>query len=246
MKREHSALFAACAAVFATTSQCFAQGSQLAPPAPMGPYVAPSPSQADEARRRQETLDLLRRGAAEDSGRSLSLFWAKAGVGVSHLGLAALSEDKLGLGETSGTGPVIDFGAGVRLVAFTLGARARLHALSNVSLWNIGANAAFHLPLNPIEPYIGLHAGYVFSGGVSASAVPAALTPKSSDVSLRGLGAGLSAGADYFVVPLFSLGLDVSVDTYFLNRKAIAATGSPSGSAVGFGVSGAVRLGLHL
>ncbi len=234
-------------AVFAVALPSRAQGAQLAPPAPMGPYVAPA--QNDEARRRQETEGLLRRGGVEVSGRPLSLFYTEAGIGLSHVGLATVSNSGLGLTETTGTGPVIDLGAGVRLVAFTLGARARLHALSNMSLWQVGVDAAFHLPINPIEPYIGLHAGYAFSGGVSSSAVPVALAASASDVSVHGLGLGLSVGGDHYFSSLLSLGLDVSGDLFFLSRSAITATAAPSvpsASSTGLGIAATLRLGLHL
>ncbi len=235
------------AATLGVAAPCFAQ---LAPPAPMGPNVAAASN--DEARRRQQTDDLLRRGGIEDSGRPLSFFYTEAGIGLSHVGLATLSNANLGLSKTTGTGPVIDLGAGVRLLAFTLGARARLHALSNTSLWQIGADAAFHLPINPIEPYIGLHAGYAFSGAVADSAVAAGSgipAPNASDVSLRGLGVGIEVGGDYYLSSLLSLGLDVSGDVFFLHRAAIATGAAltlPSGSSSGLGVAGTLRLGLHL
>lgn len=72
-------------------------------------------------------------------------------------------------------------------------------------------------------------------------------------------------GADYYVLPYFSLGLDATADGLFLTRppaplpgdfKALppaaknAIKNNPlykeSGDSVGFGVSGSLRLGIHL
>ena len=61
--------------------------------------------------------------------------------------------------------------AGVRLLFFTLGARARDLQLSGFNLWELDGEAAFHIRIWRIDPYFGVRGGYAFVGSLGSGAV---------------------------------------------------------------------------
>lgn len=152
------------------------------------------------------TVAQLQEGESEDSGRRLELVYVNADVGGGFI--------------AGGTGYGF-FGAGgsvgVRLLTFTLGARVR-DQLGSANMLLVNGEAAYHLVLGSADLVLGAHGGYAGvtnTGGGS------------------GANAGLDVGFDYYLSSLFSVGVAVSPDLYFLG-------GDPR-----FGLFAGPRAGLH-
>ena len=110
----------------------------------------------------------LDRADKEDSGRGLEFAWLNAELGPQYVGLQALKADNLVDGtlvESKGVGMGYGAGLGVRLLAFTFGARFRFGNFSDWQLWTLGAEAGMHIPLGRLEPYFSFGAGYASLGG---------------------------------------------------------------------------------
>ncbi|MEI9938150.1 MAG: hypothetical protein WDO69_13100 [Pseudomonadota bacterium] len=201
----------------------------------------------------------LDRADKEDSGRGLEFAWLNAEVGPQYLGLEALKANNLvdsSQFDSKGVGMVYGAGLGVRLVAFTLGARFRFANFSDWQLWTLGAEGGMHIPLGRIEPYFTLGAGYASLGGFKPVALSAA-DPSAHGLDLRG-----AVGLDVYLSNTFSIGGNLSGDFLFLSRSASAGVPLPTGasqeeqhanafysqdgSGIGAGATLSVVLGLHI
>jgi hypothetical protein len=201
---------------------------------------------------------------SRDSGLGLEWFWLHADLGASYVGLDSVNSSTFSLQHSSSAGAAFGLGAGVRLLFFTLGARARDLQLSIFNLWEIEGEAAFHMRIDHVDPYFGFRGGYAFDGALSSSAIGSP-TGTSPDVSVHGYVAGLTAGLDYYFNHFLSLGVDLNPEFLFLQRPKVALpagfnalppnvqsqiTSSPlyqeSGTSVGFGFTGTAHLGVHL
>jgi hypothetical protein len=215
-----------------------AQAQVLQPPPAFGPsgpygatpqngpqYLGPAP---------MGTQQRLEQSEREDSRRGLEVAWTSVDLGGSYVGLDALGSGS-GVPTTHGVGPMVGLGAGVRLIAFTFGARVRLHPLSAFTLWQINAEAGWHVPLGAWDPYVNLHGGYLTS---SAHDVP------SDFASPHGWDLGVSGGTDYYLSSLFSVGGDATADVLFVKRDAGPAA-YPAGSSTGLAASLSLHAGLH-
>jgi hypothetical protein len=196
------------------------------------------------------------RDEPKDSGLGLEWVWLNADVGVDYTSMNSLSSSNLQIQKASSFGPAFGVGAGVRLLFFTLGARVRDLQLSDFSLWEVNAEAAFHMRIDHVDPYFGVRGGYAFVGTLSSDAV----ANGASEFSVHGFNAGLVFGFDYYFNHWVSVGLDGNPDFLFLQRPpigsippAVLAQLSPaqqsayqqSGSSIGFGFAGTVHAGLH-
>lgn len=254
------------ATLFATSS---ASAQTLAPPPPIssstpnaqGTQVSPTSDIAfTESSATTSRLDEAER---EDSGRKFELFWINGELGGSYIDMSQLSSSSLALEKTSSAGPMVGLGAGVRLVLFVLGARARYNALGTFNMWQLNAEAGLKIPIRSLDFGFGFHGGYSFVGSLADSAVATdPNTPTHADaVKVRGFNAGADVVLDYYLTPLFSLGLGVTGDFLFLNRPALdkpsgltaeqsaAIDSDPlyqkSGSSAGLQLGAALRVGLH-
>ena len=158
--------------------------------------------------------------------------------------LSAPERVKLG----SGIGGAFELALGVRLLVFTLGPRARFMVLSDdKTLWQLGAEAAFHIPLGRFEPFVGMQGGYTF-GSSSTQYKCAGACP--SRLSFGGADVGLGGGADYYLTPQLSLGGAANVMFLFLSRKAVDGSPDPafasSESMIGLGATLGVHAAFHL
>lgn len=254
------------AALFATSS---ASAQTLAPPPPISSSTpstqptTPSPTSDVAFTESSATTSRLDEAEREDSGRKFELFWLNGEVGGSYIDMSQLSSNSLALEKTSSAGPMLGLGAGVRLVLFVLGARARYNALSSFNMWQLNAEAGIKIPIRSLDIGFGFHGGYSFVGSLADSAVATNTnTPTHADaVKVRGLNAGADFVFDYYLTPLFSMGLGVTGDFLFLNRPALdkpsgltaeqsaALDNDPlyqkSGSSAGLQLGAALRLGLH-
>jgi len=225
---------------------------QLAPPAPMGPNGPTSPSgPTGPAPAPGSTEAELQKAEEEDSGRNFELVYVNADFGGSYINMQQFSQDKLALVKSDSGGIMAGLGAGVRLLVFTLGARARFHHLGAFDLWQLGGEGGFHIPIGRLDPYILVHGGYAFTGSLSDS----------GDAKVHGFNAGASLGGDYYLSALFSIGIDGTADFLFLQRPPAPLPSNltadqkaqlqaqplyaNSGSSAGFGLSGSLHFGLH-
>ncbi len=212
-----------------------ARGQDLTPPPAFGPSGPPAAPLMGPPPATAGTRQRLEESERADSGRGLEIAWTNVDLGASYVGLDALSSGS-GVPTTHAVGPMLGLGAGVRLIAFTVGARVRLHPLSAFTLWQINAEAGWHVPLGAWDPYVNLHGGYVTT---SVSDAPSGFS------SPHGFDLGLSGGTDYYLSPLFSVGGDATADLLFVKRDASPPLAPASGSSTGLAASLSAHAGLH-
>lgn len=260
MRRPLVAAFAALC-LFSVTRPASAQ--DVAPPPPMTPPGGPAPSWESGT----DTSAKLDEAERKDSGRNFELFWIDAKAGGSYINMSQFSSSSFQVKQSSSQGPMFDVGAGVRFVILVLGARLRYNALSAFNMWQINGEAGLKIPVSSVDINFGLHGGYSFVGKLGdAQAATDPGTPDPSDkVSIRGWNAGLEAGVDYYLTPIFSIGVGALADFLLLNRPPVALPANfsqlpadqqakvkndplykQSGTSAGFEVAGGLRLGLHL
>lgn len=215
---------------------------QTAPPAGSGLLPPPPPPTPESV----QTLRQLEQAERADSGRGLQFVWLEPEVAFQWMALTALKDDGLAESlDTSGIGAVIGAGAGLRLLYLTAGARFRYLLLAPFRLWSLGFEAALRVPRGRWEPYGALGVGYV--------AVPRFVDDSSaiaSEVSASGLSTRLGGGIDYYVTPVFSIGMRADFEFLFTWRPAISGAEARSayatkGSGIGVGASASLMLGLH-
>jgi hypothetical protein len=258
----------------ASTSATTARAQGLEPPPPLAP-AAPGypgystyPNQPPPPSTGGSSPD-----ENEDSGLGLEWVWLNAEAGASYVDMQSFSASSFGLVKTSSGGPSFGVGAGVRLLFFTLGVRARDLSLSDIgNLWLLNLEAAFHTRIWRIDPYFGVRGGYNFVGSLSGSSVQVAAGNTPGDVSVHGFNVGPMFGIDFYLAKWISLGADIDAQFLFLQRPAPALPAaacpppmmqsvclqtlkaadpqaytiySNSGSSVGFGFTGAAHLGVH-
>ena len=218
------------------------QAGGLAPPPPMPPG-GPAPGV-------EETVQRLDESKTADAGRRLELVWLDVQGGFQQLGLETFKGDQRltgGFVPTSASGGVLGLGAGARLLFLTVLARGRIGFSSVGQLYEVGGEVGFHVPLGSVEPHVQLGAGYAAMahlhddvGGAVASAI-----------ALRGFYARAGGGVDVFVLPMLSIGVDVSAELLGLSRSAVAtsdvsriASGLPASRAAGAGLLATSASGL--
>jgi hypothetical protein len=262
--RGHHALVA-CASLLAFASLTSSAGAQdLAPPPPISPGAPGSPT--PEQNQQAQTTRSLDEAEQKDSGRNFELVWLDGSIGGSYINMAQFSSESLQIKNTDAAGPAFSLGAGVRFVILVLGARLRHNALSSFNMWQINAEAGLKIPVSSFDILFGLHGGYSFVGRLGDAGVATnTSTPASTDaVSIRGFNAGVDVAFDYYVSPLFSVGVGILGDFLFLNRPPVdkpagfasltpdqqaAIDNDPvyqkSGTSAGLQLAGGLRLGLH-
>jgi hypothetical protein len=202
-------------AVLALGSLAHAQGLEPPPPLPGYPtQTAPTTgyqsAQSDEEKK--------------DSGLGLEWVYLNAEAGVSYVDLKSFNASNLGLNNTSAGGPSFGFGAGVRLIFFTLGVRARDLSLSDIgNLWMLNLEAAFHTRFGRVDPYFGVRGGYNFVGSLSTSSLQTASTGGTPPgVDVHGWNVGPMFGMDFYPTKRISLGFDLDSQFLFLQRPSPA------------------------
>ena len=239
-----------------------ARAQDLQAPPPMSqPQTSPSTSiQTTQSTATTQQLDESER---HDSGRNLELVWVDGQVNGSYINMSQFSSKSFAIDKTSSAGPAFSVGAGIRLLVLVLGARLRYNALSAFNMWQANAEVGLKIPIRSFDFLLNVHGGYSWVGSLGdANKATDTSTPTSNDaVSIRGFNAGLETGLDYYITPLFSVGLGALADFLYLNRPAIdkpagltaaqqqAVNNDPlykrSGSTAGFQLGGGLRLGVH-
>jgi len=262
------ASLAAAASLAVLVSPATARAQGLEPPPPMqqpppttntpGLPGSEPPNVAPETVNDQES---------EDSGLGLEWVWLNADAGFGYANMESFSTKSLGMQKTASSGPAFGVGAGVRLLFLTLGLRARDLILDMGNLWEIGAEAAFHIRVWHIDPYFGVRGGYNFVGSLDSSTVGTAVG-NSSGASVHGFNVGPMAGIDVYFSHAFSVGADVDAQFLFISRPAVPVPGGlsvsqavakvpaqyqaqaqmlygSSGSSAGLQVTPTIHLGVH-
>ncbi|MGH7436906.1 MAG: hypothetical protein ACRENE_14635 [Polyangiaceae bacterium] len=201
---------------------------------------------------------------SQDSGLGLEWVYLNADAGYGYANMTSFSSSSLGLANTEGTGFTWGVGAGVRLLFLSAGVRLRNELLDNPgSLWNIDLEAAFHMRIWRIDPYLGVRGGYDWVGSFNTGAISNAAMGSEPAVSINGFDVGPMLGLDIYFSSLVSIGAELNAQFLFLNRPkpplppggeaAVMMIPDPrvqqlynqSGSSVGFGGVGTIHLGIH-
>jgi hypothetical protein len=188
------------------------QAGGLKPPEAVQTDATPNPQSQTEVQ--------LDRAVKEDSGRGLEFVALNVEVGPEFLGLHTLKADNLVDSkyiDSKGTGVAVGAGLGVRLLAFTVGARFRYANFSDFALWTLGAEGGLHIPLGRLEPYLTLGAGYASASFDKANS---GFNPNSA----HGFDLRVGAGVDYYLTNTFTVGANLTGDALFLSRKASSGT----------------------
>lgn len=239
-----------------------ARAQDLQAPPPLTPQQT-SPTTTMQTTQTTATTQQLNESERKDSGRNFELVWIDGQVNGSYINMSSFSSKSFAIEKTSSAGPAFSVGAGIRLLLLVLGARIRYNALSSFNLWQANAEVGVKVPIRAIDFLLNVHGGYAWVGSLGdANRATDTSTPTSNDaVSIRGFNAGLETGLDYYVTPLFSVGLGAMADFLYLNRPAIdkpagltaaqqqAVDNDPlykrSGSTAGIQIGGGLRLGVH-
>ncbi len=227
--------------------------STAVPVTPQGqpPQVQPTPqAQAAANAQAEEVAEAKAEAKASKTLATESLLYLNAGGGVSYVGLATVNSSKLALGNAAGTGGLVDIGAGVRLVLFTLGPRVRYHMRSSFDMWQINAEIGIHIPVRKWDGYFGLHGGYTVVGTLTSNAFSDVRSPTpSEDLRVRGFDVGIQLGLDYYVNRWFSVGGGISGELLFVRRPALASSKDPefgvAGGGIGIAAVASLRAGVH-
>jgi hypothetical protein len=247
------ALAAAVPAALVLFAASAASAQDLNAPPPMS--TTPTPSSAGTS---TNTSD-----ESQDSGLGLEWVYLNADAGFGYTNMASFSQSNLAIQQTSSAGGAFAVGAGVRLLFFTLGVRARDLQLTDYNLWELDGEAAFHIRIWRIDPYFGVRGGYAFVGSLGSGAVSTASGSSSSDVAVHGLNLGPMFGIDVYLSSLFSLGAEANAEFLYLKRPPVALPAGvtsadvsmlppaqqelyqQSGSSAGFGAVATLHAGLH-
>jgi hypothetical protein len=224
------------------------QAGGLKPPEAVQTDTTPNPQSSTEVQ--------LDRAVKEDSGRGLEFVALNVEVGPEFLGLHTLKADNLvdsKFIDSKGTGLAVGAGLGVRLLAFTVGARFHYANFSDFALWTLGAEGGLHIPLGRLEPYFTLGAGYASVG--SFDKANSGFNPNGA----HGFDLRVGAGVDYYLTNTFTVGGNLTGDALFLSRKgggAVPTTTDPDamrasavyaadGSGIGASATLSAVFGLH-
>ena len=212
-----------------------------------------------DPRQESTTQQTLNTADQKDSGRGLEFVWANAEVGFQYLSLNTFHANNLvdsQFVKTTQGGPLYGFGAGLRLIFLTLGARFRLGDFSAWQLWTLDAEAGLHMPIGRVEPYFNFAAGYASVGAFGGAS--SAINLQNTGVNIHGWNARAGFGMDVYITRVFSVGALMTGEMLYLKRSHIniAPTGNPAvdeaakvyandGSSIGGAATLTGVVGLH-
>lgn len=178
----------------------------------------PPPPPTPEMIRTEQQLDQSKQ---DDAGRRLEWVWIDVQGGFEQLGMQTFNGGApgfvAGFVRTSSSGGCVGVGAGARLLFFTFLARARLGVFDSGLFYRLGGEAGFHIPLGNVEPHLALGLGYAAMGDLHDTVGGAA----AEAIAIHGFYTRATAGLDYYVTPVFSVGGDLSTELLGLTRPAL-------------------------
>jgi hypothetical protein len=221
------------------------------------PAAAGAPVATDTVVVKDKPNDLASANNRQNGGTALEWVYLNADVGAAGVDLVSLKSSRWDLQDSSSAGPAFGIAAGARLLFLSLGLRARDLQLASFNLWEIDAEAAFHMKIWRIDPYFGVRGGYAFMGAMSAESLQTSTGSAASDVTVHGWNVGPMVGLDVYFSKLISVGVDANAEVLFLKRPPLplqpGQTIAPqyqglyadSGSSIGAGFVGMAHLGVH-
>ena len=221
-------------------------------PAPIVVVQPPAAAPADSGEKKKTVTEEL-----EDGGLGLEWVYLNADLGSAYTDLVSLKSSNWQLQDNSASGLAFGLGAGVRIVFLSAGIRVRDLQLSSFNLWETDLEAALHFRIWRFDLYLGARGGYAFLGSFSADSLRASTGSSTSDVAVHGWNVGPTAGLDFYISKLVSVGIDTNAEVLFLRRPPIplqpGQTVAPqyqslyadSGSSIGAGFVGVGHLGIH-
>jgi len=178
------------------------------------------------------TEQSLKQADDKDSGRGLEFVWVNAEAGFQYLSLNTFHANNLvdsQFVKSSQSGPLFGFGAGLRLIFLTLGARFRLGDFSAWQMWTLDAEAGLHMPIGMVEPYFNFGAGYASMGAISGNN---ALNFQSAGVNIHGWNARIGFGMDIYLTRTISVGALMTGDMLYLKRSQRLTIANPNTPAL--------------
>ena len=176
-----------------------------------------------------QTEQSLRTADDKDSGRGLQFVWINAEAGFQYLSLNTFHANNLvdsQIVKSSQAGPLYGFGAGLRLIFLTLGARFRLGDFSAWQLWTLDAEAGLHMPIGRVEPYFNFGAGYASLGAFGgANSIPGL---QNSGLNIHGWNARIGFGMDFYITRVVSIGALMTGDMLYLKRSRRLTIDNPT------------------
>ena len=274
----------ACAAPLLFSTRAFADDPETPAPAPTEtpptstatPAPASTPSDGSDSMTTSKTQPDDAPPDAKDNDLGLEWVWLNADIGFSYadlksaqLAISPAGGTPITVVDTTSSGLVYGFGAGIRLLFLTIGLRARNHTAMN--LWQIDGEVGFHGRMGHFDPYLAARFGYDTVGTLSQSVQVAGSSTAPPSVSVHGWNTGLALGFDYYLIHNLSLGIEGAGDIFFLQRppatppalsaeqqaainndpaakanyQKIQDAYSASASSVGYGASLTAHLGIH-
>jgi hypothetical protein len=228
------------------------------PNAPLPPGMNPAPPPQGEGEVAPAPTD-----ESKDSGVGLKWVWAGAELGGSYTNMKAFSQSNLAVVDTTKSGLMTGFGAGVRLLFLDVGLRVRDYTA--LSMWNIDGEVRFHMRMGRVDPSLAVRGGYSTVGNFDQSVGSATGT---AQVDVHGFNVGTGFRLDYLVGNFVVIGVELSGDVLFLTRPVpplppelaslppaqqamlkAQLQSEPlyqnSGDSVGFGAALGAHLGVH-
>lgn len=204
-----------------------AMAAQPPPPSPWGAMQAggltpPPPMPAAAPATTGKTEELLDNSKKQNAGRRLEWLWVDVGGGFEHLGLRTFNPKNeafaAGFVDTTANGGMLSGGLGARLLFFTLGARGRIAFFAPYNRLSLGPEVGFRFPIGNLEPHVDLGFGWTglgsFNGVVAGDA---------GAIAMRGVYGRLGGGLDYYLSPVFSVGVVGSLELVHLSRPGISS-----------------------
>lgn len=201
-----------------------------------GNLLPPSPPPSQESMQTQQELE---RSERVDSGRGLAFFWIDPEIGGRYYNLDLFGGSNLGESggyKEDGFVPSLGLGIGARFLYLTAGARFRF----NFTHWTAGLEGALRIPLGKFEPYVLVGGGYLRSVDFSDKCGGCF-----DDMVISGGYGTVGGGVDYFLSPVFALGLRLDADVLFVGRDAVEGIDDGTYAKRGSGVGLGSNLGLH-
>ena len=197
--------------------------------------------------------------AKKDDGPGQKWIWVSVEGGGAYTDMKAFSQSNLAVQDTSQSGGLVGFGAGVRLLFLDVGFRARNNTALN--LWDLDGEARFHMRMGGFDPSLAVRAGYSTVGTLNQSVGNATGT---AQVDVHGWNVGAGFALDVVIAGFFTLGAEISGQVLFLTRPVPPLPDGfnllpasvqqqvksqplyqASGDSVGFGAGLAARAGVQ-
>jgi hypothetical protein len=119
--------------------------------------------------------------------------------------------------DTTASGGMLSGGLGARLLFFTLGARGRIAFFSPYNRLSLGPELGVRFPIGNIEPHADVGFGWTSLGSFTG-----AVAGDADAIAMRGVYARVGGGVDYYLSPVFSVGVGVSLELLHLSRPGIS------------------------